>query len=386
MLSRSLFTALLALVAFAAPAAHAAAVGPSGAVFPLASVDTRVPEGPNDPTPYPEPEGGIFVAHGGRLNQLTENPADTEPAFSPDGRMIAFVRENDLYVMRADGSGQRLLTKGTAHGNRPIFSPDSRSILFERSQPAAEVGKDLYMIGVGGGKLRLVATTGEDDDHSAAFSPDGKTIVFVRTTVEDGVARDDLYSVRTTGVGLRQLTRTARIDEFTPRFSVAGIVFNRGENGDTAVVGQSDSAYSDIYVMRRDGRKLRKLVAGAGSSYVQDVTPNGRLLLFRREQGLWVKPLSADGREKQARKLIGLPDKSQTNAVFFPEGHPNAVFCSGGREIATFVITETATETRQTLKAISVATRRRRTLAAFSSLLATTRTTIGPINAWQPVR
>ena len=35
-------------------------------------------------------KGGLFAVKDGRLNQLTEDPTDTEPSFSPDGRAIAF--------------------------------------------------------------------------------------------------------------------------------------------------------------------------------------------------------------------------------------------------------------------------------------------------------
>ena len=54
-----------------------------------------------------EVEGGLYAVTDGHLNQLTEDPTDTEPAFSPDGRGIAFVRGGDIYAVRADGSGQR---------------------------------------------------------------------------------------------------------------------------------------------------------------------------------------------------------------------------------------------------------------------------------------
>lgn len=206
--------------------------------------------------------------------------------------------------------------------------------------------------------------------QARAFSPDGKAIVFVRGTAEAGGTADDLYSVRPSGGGLTRLTRTAQIDEFAPRHWAGGIAFSRGQSG------EGPDAFADIYTMRRDGRKVRELVAGVGSAYIEDVTPDGRLLLFRRDQGLWVKAL-VKGRSGRARKLADVADNAETNAVF----------SSDGREVAAFAEVGGATETRQTLTAISVANRRQRALAegwSYSSGTATT--TIGPVIAWQPVR
>ena len=51
-------------------------------------------------------------ADGGGQWRLTRNPAhDGSPAWSPDGRSIAFVRRGEVYVMNADGSGQQKLTQ-----------------------------------------------------------------------------------------------------------------------------------------------------------------------------------------------------------------------------------------------------------------------------------
>ena len=194
----------------------------------------------------------------------------------------------------------------------------------------------------------------------------------MRGTAEaGGGTAEDLYSIRPSGAALVRLTRTGRLDDFAPRYTANGIAFSRGESG------SGPEAYADIFTMRRDGRKVQKLVAGAGSAYIEDVTPNGRLLLFRRDQGLWVKALRGRAAvASRARKLVDVADGSTTNAVF----------SSNGLEVAAFIATKSTTETRQTLTAISVATGRQRALAeGFSSSYGTVTTTIGPVIAWQPV-
>ena len=73
------------------------------------------------------------------------------------------------------------------------------------------------------------------------------------------------YASRNYEDTLRRLTRTGRVDEWHPRYFAGGIVYSRGENGEGA------SAFADVYTVRRNGKKPRAQVAGAGSAYVEDV-------------------------------------------------------------------------------------------------------------------
>ncbi len=185
---RSIITALLVLTALAVPAAAASAAPSTGAiVFSKVTEDKRVQkDAEGKELPPKDLEGGIFAVRNHRLNQLTENPADTEPSFSADGRTIAFVREGDIYSMRADGSGQRRLTGGPEVDSRPQVSPNSRYVLFERSS-AAGVARDLYTVRVGGGPVRVLSSN-PSDEHEASISPNGGTVSFVRSFGQPGVA------------------------------------------------------------------------------------------------------------------------------------------------------------------------------------------------------
>jgi dipeptidyl aminopeptidase/acylaminoacyl peptidase len=365
MFSRSLIVMFLALLVPALVAGPAAAAGSGAVVFSRVTEDSRVVELPEGKTEVRPAEGGLFAARNGRLNQLTENSGDSEPVFSADGRMIAFVRAGDVWVMRADGSGQRAITTGEEIDSRPRISPNGRYVLLERRRPFKEA-RNLYTVGIGGGNL-LALVVSDEDEHSATFSPDGRTIAFVRSPADpDGGTDDAIYSVRPSGAGLKRLPNHGQ-DAFAPRYFRGGIVFNRGQSGD------GPSAFADVYTMRRNGTKVRPLVRGVGSAYVEDVSPNGRTVLFRRDLGLWVKPVGPG----RARKIAEVADNAETNAVF----------SSDSREVAAFAETETASETRATLTAISVRTGSERQLAeGFAYTNGTVTTTIGPIIAWQPVR
>lgn len=353
-LNRVAIAAFLTLLAMALPASVSAAPSGTGAiVFSMVKTERVGPE-VEGKVAETKAVGGLYAAKDGHFNQLTEDPTDAEPSFSADGHTIAFVRAGDVWAMRADGTGQKQLTSGAELDARPLMAPNGRYVLFTR-RGAEGAPRDLYTVAVTGGTPHPVAAS-PDDEHEASFSPDGRTIAFVRSAA----GADDVFACRPSGARLRRLTRTAGVDEFAPRDLGKAIVYSRGEST------EGPSAYADIYAMDANGRKVRKVIAGAGSSFVEDATANGRTLLFRRDQGLWVKRPGHGG-----RKLAELPDQSRTNAVF----------SSDGRKVAAFV----ATEDEQSLSVIDVATGRR----SFTEVAVSYEdeaTTIGPVIAWQPVR
>lgn len=337
--------ALAALLALALPATASAAAGGAVVFSKTETVDGVA-------------KGGLFAVKEGRLNQLTEDPTDAEPAFSPNGRTIAFVRGGDIYSIRPDGSGQRQLSSGPEIDSVPKVSPNGKYVVFER-RAIAGAPSSLYTVGATGGGLRALTSGG--NDREAAFAPDGKAIVFVRATLAGTEVNDDVYSIKPTGSGLARLTRTGVVDEFAPRYFAAGIIYSRGESS------PGPAAYADIFTMRRNGTKVKEQVAGVGSAYVEDVSPDGKMLIFRRAQGLWSKKI---GRTK-ARKLSELPDQSETTSVF----------SSDGKRVAAFV----AADDRQELVSINVETRSQTQLAAGYDFSKGEGTAIGPVIDWQPV-
>ena len=140
--------------------------------------------------------------------------------WSPDGRQIAFVgnklrnrppgggprKDNsDIYVMNADGSGTRRLTHNLGYDGEPAWSPDGRKIAFQSKRRAVRgvVGGskgEIYVMNAdGSGKRNL--TRNPAQDGSPSWSPDGRRIAFVSN--RDG--RPEAHVMNADGSGQRSL-------------------------------------------------------------------------------------------------------------------------------------------------------------------------------------
>jgi TolB protein len=68
-------------------------------------------------------EPGIWVMRTeGRPQRLTPIEADHDPAWSPDGKRLVFIRNDNLWIMSADGSDARRLTNDGIPNTAPAWS------------------------------------------------------------------------------------------------------------------------------------------------------------------------------------------------------------------------------------------------------------------------
>jgi TolB protein len=209
---------LIAVAALLAPAAGAVYPGKDG---PIVYSFLNINEG--------EDSGGL-LSHGPRLKQkpraLTESAGDRAPAFSPNGRLIAFEGQPEpgategshIYLMRSDGSGVRVLTKGNFDDADPAFSPDGKEIVFERSPVNHLRASHLFEVSVSGGEPTQL-TFGSGHDSEAVFTPNGHSILFV--SERHKASREDIYSMRPNGNGVKVLLGGER-NELSPDVSPDG--------------------------------------------------------------------------------------------------------------------------------------------------------------------
>ena len=160
--------------------------------------------------------------------------------------------------MRSDGSGLRKITSGPERDTQATWSPNGRVIAFARVQDAGGGALSLWMVGADGANEHRVTAGGP-----AVWSPDGKRLAVG-------------------GFGLR-------------------IIDANGANSKTIVQGESEpAAWSadgrqilfsswrdgnpEVYVVKADGRGLRRLTRSAYEDFAADFSPNGRKILFSSDR------------------------------------------------------------------------------------------------------
>lgn len=176
--------------------------------------------------------------------ELLRNPSFLwAPAFSPDGRQIAFSRAETggawhIWVIPADGGPARQVSSGSVPQIYPRFSRDARFLYYFTWQQKSRV----WRAPLEGGPAVAVTPEGFEDGY-ADISPDGKTLVFTRN--QEGSTR--LFVMPAGGGEARQLADVAAT---VPRWSPDGqwIAFS------------PDRIYGGgIFLIRPDGSGLRRL-------------------------------------------------------------------------------------------------------------------------------
>lgn len=125
---------------------------------------------------------------GGDARRLTSAPGiETDPQFSPDGKLVAFTGEYasnfDVYVVDASGGTPRRLTWHPGGDFVRGWTPDGKAIVFatNRENPRKD-GQRFWSVPVAGGLEQPLALP---EANHGMFSPDGKRIVYERTTPWD---------------------------------------------------------------------------------------------------------------------------------------------------------------------------------------------------------
>ena len=143
----------------------------------------------------------------------------------------------DIYVMNADGSDQTRLTTTLGYDGGAFFSPDGKMICFRASRPsgAAEAEKyrellaqdlveptrlEIYVMNADGSNVRQVTRNGAAN-FCPFFHPSGKKIIFASNQVDPRGRNFDLYLTNLDGTGEERITSHGDFDGF-PMFSPDG--------------------------------------------------------------------------------------------------------------------------------------------------------------------
>ena len=228
--------------------------------------------------PVPE-EIWTANAKGGDLRRLTNwGSTSAAPTWTADGRIVYFTTKDfappsspgdppppsELYSMAADGSDQRRLTNEEVMKTDPAASPTDGTVSYIAFRPVSqEPGAfDLGLFSIasdGSGFQTLAPFSSKRDVFNASWSPDGRRIV-----VELAAGgQSDLAVMKPDGTGLRRLTRTRAL-ETNPVWSPDGrkIAFTSDRHLRRGKRERWGPEF-ELYVMRADGTRIRRLTRNA---------------------------------------------------------------------------------------------------------------------------
>lgn len=220
-------------------------------------------------------------ADGNALTRLSDGGGKDTPAWSPNGESIAFVSEAggnaDIFVIARTGGEATRITSNPLNDIHPFWSPNGKQVVFTRYTPdetTPDSGRlDVYVMNADGSGEKLLVTGGS----YGSLSPDSKNLLYWRYFAENA----DIAIANADGRHERRLTRDAAFDGW-PAWSHDGqfVAFAR-EQGDGVNLFIIDVASEETHqVTFGAGRKSSPKWSTDDRSIYFDGTIDGA-------QGIW---------------------------------------------------------------------------------------------------
>lgn len=242
------------------------------------------------PAPRPVPRVVPLTTYSGR---------QTTPAFSPDGKQVAFAWNGetgdkfDIYVKLVGAGAPLRLTSDPAYEDSPAWSPDGRYIAFYRRLPQHD---EIWTIPALGGAERKIGESASATfwwrSGQLSWSPDGASLAVPDKETTHGPYGIFLLSVET---GIKRkllLASNEQADDFVPRFSPDG--------RHLAFLRASSTVSDEIFVLDLTNGKPsgepRRLTFDERQIFGLDWTSDGRMLVYSSgsfgNTSLWTIPVS----------------------------------------------------------------------------------------------
>lgn len=242
----------------------------------------------------------VAVAGQSALGGQTPNVRDTrllsEPAISQTH--VAFVYAGDLWVASLDGSNVRRLTSDDGVESNPAFSLDGRMIAFSAQYDG---NTDVFVVSVdGGAPTRLTWHPGPDIVQS--FTPDGSAVLFTSPRASLVGSQTGLYTVPVAGGFPRGLPiPNASLATYSP--DGARLAYNPLRPAFNAWKHYRGGRTSEIWLYRSSDHATEKLPQPAGRSNDTDPMWIGDVIYFRSDRNGEFNLFAFDTRSKTVTQL-----------------------------------------------------------------------------------
>jgi TolB protein len=233
-----------------------------------------------------------FLANVTALTAVT----DSYPMLSPDGRALVFhsnrTGRRAIWIAKADGSEPHILFDHPDIGTDPgtaAWSPDGKSIVFgmRPADATLESESEVYVMAADGGSLRRLTTAPGDDSHPH-WSADGKRIFFNSARATPDLKADwgrqwiDIYSMAADGSDVRRHTDCRNVCTYPTPSPDGRFVIHRRVLARSAKDWQQQTVErdSEVYLTPLDGGAPRNLSNSIAYDGWPTWTPDGRWVIF----------------------------------------------------------------------------------------------------------